>query len=134
MEIVKKGKAFFICFFSAFSGTLTDCEMTVIMDDRELRKLSRQDLLEMLVELSRENEKLKNELDMANKKLQSRRIRIEEAGNIAEASLRLNNVFESAQAAATQYLENLEALEKKKQQELEKVRELRKKLNEKEDA
>lgn len=88
----------------------------------------------MLVELSRENEKLKNELDMANKKLQSRRIRIEEAGNIAEASLRLNNVFESAQAAATQYLENLEALEKKKQQELEKVRELRKKLNEKEDA
>lgn len=108
--------------------------MTVIMDDRELRKLSRQDLLEMLVELSRENEKLKNELDMANKKLQSRRIRIEEAGNIAEASLRLNNVFESAQAAATQYLENLEALEKKKQQELEKVRELRKKLNEKEDA
>ena len=88
----------------------------------------------MLVELSRENEKLKNELDMANKKLQSRRIRIEEAGNIAEASLRLSNVFESAQAAATQYLENLEALEKKKRQELEKVRELRRNLNEKEDA
>lgn len=120
--------------FQCFSGTLTDCEMTVIMDDRDLRKLSRQDLLEMLVELSRENEKLKNELDMANKKLQSRRIRSEEAGNIAEASLRLNNVFESAQAAATQYLENLEALEKKKRQELEKVRELRRNLNEKEDA
>ena len=102
------------------------------MDDREIRKLSRQDLLEMLVELSKENEKLKNELDMANKKLQSRRIRVNEAGNIAEASLKINNVFEMAQAAATQYLENLEVLEKQKHQELQQIKEWRRKLNEQE--
>ena len=88
----------------------------------------------MLVELSKENEKLKNELDMAKKKLQSRRIRVNEAGNIAEASLKINNVFEMAQAAATQYLENLEALEKQKHQELQQIKELRRKLNEQEES
>jgi len=88
----------------------------------------------MLVELSKENEKLKNELDMANKKLQSRRIRVNEAGNIAEASLKINNVFEMAQAAATQYLENLEVLEKQKHQELQQIKELRRKLNEQEES
>ena len=40
----------------------------------------------------------------------SRRIELEKAGSIAEASLRLNGVFEAAQKAADQYLENLRQL------------------------
>ena len=108
--------------------------MTVIMDDRELRKLSRQDLLEMLVELSRENEKLKAELEETQKKLQSKRIRISEAGNIAEASLQLNNVFEAAQKAAAQYLANIQLLERQKQKEIAQLRAMRNKPDETEDS
>ena len=39
--------------------------------------------------------------------LRDRQLTEMQAGNIAEAAIRLNNVFESAQAAADQYLENI---------------------------
>ncbi len=39
-----------------------------------------------------------------------RRIRLREAGSIAEAALKLNGVFEAAQEAANQYLENIERM------------------------
>ena len=40
-------------------------------------------------------------------KLKDREICIEKAGNIAQAALELNHIFEDAQAAADQYLESL---------------------------
>jgi hypothetical protein len=46
-------------------------------------------------------------LDAAEEQLASRRIEVENAGSIAEASLRLNGVFQAAQEAADQYLENV---------------------------
>lgn len=80
------------------------------MTENELRKLSRIDLLELLLEKSRENEKLQEELDSVKAQLAERNIKIEKAGSIAEAALALNGVFEAAQAAADQYLENLRTI------------------------
>lgn len=80
------------------------------MTDKELRKLSRTELLEMLVERSREVERLQAELKQAREQLDSRQIAVDEAGSIAEASLRLNGVFDAAQKAAEQYLENIQQL------------------------
>lgn len=77
------------------------------MTEKELRRLSRMDLLEMLLEQSREVERLQKELETVKKQLEDRRIMEQEAGSIAEASLRLNKVFEAAQQAADQYLENI---------------------------
>lgn len=77
------------------------------MTDRELRKLSRADLLELLLEESRENERLRDQLRQANEELASRRIEINNAGSIAEAALRPNGVFHAAEQAAAQYLENI---------------------------
>ncbi|MDD6411153.1 MAG: DNA repair protein [Oliverpabstia intestinalis] len=73
-----------------------------------LKKLSRQDLLEMLLESERYVKQLEEELEEARKQLDDRRIMIENSGSIAEAALKLNGIFEAAQAAADQYLENLE--------------------------
>lgn len=80
------------------------------MTDRELRKLSRADLLELLLQESRENERLRAELEKANQKLADRKIAIESAGSIAEAALELNGVFRSAEKAAAQYVENIRRL------------------------
>ena len=77
------------------------------MTDKELRRLSRTDLLEMLLEQSREVERLQKELETVKNQLSDRRIMEQEAGSIAEAALRINRVFEAAQAAADQYLENI---------------------------
>lgn len=76
------------------------------MTDKELRKLSRRDLLELLLAQSREQDALKQELAKAREELAKRQICLEQAGSIAEAALRLNGVFEAAQAAADQYLES----------------------------
>lgn len=77
------------------------------MTNRELQKLSRKDLLELLISVSRERDALQAELDTANAALQDRQLCIENAGSLAEAALQLNGVFEAAQNAAEQYLENI---------------------------
>ena len=77
------------------------------MTDKELRKLSRAELLEMLIAQTRENEELKIELDRIKAELASRSIKIDESGSLAEASLKLSGIFEAAQDAADQYLANI---------------------------
>lgn len=77
------------------------------MENKELRRLSRTDLLEMLLDLSRENEQLKQEVEELRKQLNDRYIAVEEMGSLAEAALKLNGVFEAAQAACDQYIENI---------------------------
>lgn len=77
------------------------------MTDKELKKLSRAELLEMLIAQVKENNSLKRQVETLQEKLRNRQIQIEEAGSIAEASLRINHVFEAAQKAAEQYLENV---------------------------
>lgn len=80
------------------------------MTDKELKHLSRSELLEMLIAQMEENEKLKIDLEKAQEKANSRQIAIDRAGSIAEAALVLNGVFDAAQAAAAQYLENIRQL------------------------
>ena len=80
------------------------------MTDKELKHLSRGELLQMLVDQIEENNELKEKLANSQKELESRQITAEKAGSMAEASLALNGVFEAADAAAQQYLENIKNL------------------------
>lgn len=80
------------------------------MTDKELRRLSRAELLEMLLAQTEENERLQAELDDAKRALEDRRIEASRAGSLAEASLKLNGVFEAADKAARQYVENVQRL------------------------
>ena len=77
------------------------------MTDRELQKLERVELLQLLVEQSRELDALRRELEETKKQLADRELHMQEAGSIAEASMQLNGVFEAAQRAADQYLESI---------------------------
>ena len=80
------------------------------MTDREMKKLSRAQLLEMLLAQSREVVRLRKELEEAKAQLEDRRIRLAESGNIAEAALRLSGIFETAQEASERYLAEIEAM------------------------
>ena len=82
------------------------------MAEIELKKMSRAELLDMLITVSNENETLRKQLREMEKKLQEREIRVNRVGSIAEASLQLNGVFEAAEAAAAQYLENVKRQER----------------------
>ena len=77
------------------------------MTDQELRKLSRKDLLELLILQSREQEALRAQLETAKAQLRDRRLQVDRIGSLAEAALQVNGVFEAAQAAAQQYLDNI---------------------------
>ena len=70
------------------------------MTDKELRKLRRIELLELLVEQGEEMERLRGQLQKAQEALQERTIVIQKAGSLAEAALRLNGVFTAADQAA----------------------------------
>ena len=60
------------------------------MTDKELRHLSRKDLLEMMIEQEKENIRLREALAEAEEKLKNRDIKFRKAGSLAEASLMLN--------------------------------------------
>ena len=79
------------------------------MNQKELKRLSRSDLLEMMLSLSKENELLRKELHQAKSVLEDRTIAIEQCGSLAEAALKLNGVFQAAQAACEHYSENIRA-------------------------
>ena len=86
------------------------------MTDRDLKKLKREDLLELLIAQSKENEDLKSRLRETMEQLNSRRIAVENAGSIAEAALQLNGIFTAAQDAAAQYLENIQQLSSRQEE------------------
>lgn len=77
------------------------------MKEKDLKKLSRAELLQLLIYQTKRVNELQKKLEETNKKLESKRIAIKKSGSIAEAALRLNDIFETAQQAADQYVANV---------------------------
>ncbi len=82
------------------------------MTDRELRKLNRVELMELLLTQMKENERLAAEKESLALKLLDRQIELDNLGSIAEAALKINGVFEAAEAAAAQYVENAKRVQR----------------------
>lgn len=78
------------------------------MNDKELRKISRKELLEVLLEQAKKIESLEKELKKTKDELNSKKLIISESGNLAEASLKLSKIFEVAQQTANEYLYNIQ--------------------------
>lgn len=75
------------------------------MTDKEFRRLSREELVEIIYELQRKELALRRENAELQAQLSDRALKLKKVGSIAEASLALSGVFEAAQAAADRYLE-----------------------------
>ena len=86
------------------------------MSNKELKNLNRKQLLELLLEQTERAERLEEKLKELQRKLDDRMLTESNAGSIAEASLKLNGIFESAQNAAEQYLENIRVLSEKQEE------------------
>ena len=77
---------------------------------KQYGKLSRTELLELLIEESEKNERLEAELAKAKEMLLSRELKLKTSGSIAEAALAVNGIFEAAEKACAQYKENIQRL------------------------
>ena len=79
------------------------------MAERELRRMNRMELIEIIYALKQHEEELEQQNANLRRQLADRTLRLEQVGSIAEAALSLNRVFEAAQTAADQYLESVKA-------------------------
>lgn len=79
------------------------------MTDKELKRLGRAELIEIIFEQQKRCEEYTAIIDKLKKEQEKKDLCISESGSIAEAAIRLNGVFEAAQAAADQYLSSVRA-------------------------
>lgn len=77
------------------------------MTDKELRKLRRSELLELLIAQGKENAALQEKLTQAEDAAQSREMTIQEAGSMADAAVKINDLIGTAQRAVDLYTENI---------------------------
>lgn len=75
------------------------------MTEKELKKLNRYQLLELLIMQTERADKLQKQVDDLEKRIEDRNIKLSKLGSVAEASIQIAGVFESAQQAADLYLE-----------------------------
>lgn len=80
------------------------------MTDKEFKRLNKEQLLDIIYQLQLQVDKLTEQKKELKKALADKRLRISEAGNIADAALEINNCFRSAQNAADQYLNEIKAI------------------------
>lgn len=85
------------------------------MTQYEMKKLSRKELLQLAAEESAQIRILQEHLEIAENELHKREININEAGSIAEASMKLSNVFEAAQEACRLYTDNIQRLSERQE-------------------
>jgi len=78
------------------------------VNEKELKRLNRKQLLELLLIQIERADDLERRLEQAQEKLKSRELVQMRAGSLAEAALQLSGIFESAQEAADLYLENVQ--------------------------
>lgn len=76
------------------------------MEQKDLKKIKRKELLELMLEQAKRIQELELEIKDLKSELDSKKIKIKESGSIAEAALKLNNIFEDAENAVNQYYEN----------------------------
>lgn len=85
------------------------------MNNKELKKLSRKDLLEIILAQTNRIEDLETENKKLTTELNSKKIDIESSGSLAEAVVKLSGIFDLAQKTADEYV-NLVKVNTKKQE------------------
>lgn len=91
------------------------------MVSKELKKLSRRELVDIIYQLKKNEQELQEELASLQEALQDRRIHLSTAGSIAEAAISITNVFSSAQTAADLYLQEIACMKQETEMECAKL-------------
>ena len=91
------------------------------MVSRELRKLSRRELMDIIYRMKRNEEQLQAEMDALRQQLQDKRLRLSQAGSIAEAAASITDMLSAAQNAADLYLQEIACMKEETEKEREKI-------------
>ena len=91
------------------------------MTDKEFKRLSRAQLIEIIYQLQLQIDKLSEQTQELESELKDKRLRLSNAGNIADAALEINNCFRSAQNAAEQYLNEIKLMREETKSERQRI-------------
>ena len=80
------------------------------MTDKEFKRLNRAQLIEIIYQFQMKVDTLTEQNQELERELADKRLRLNNAGNIADAALEINDCFRSAQNAAEQYLNEIKAI------------------------
>ena len=86
--------------------------------NKDIRRLNRKDLLEIVLEQTKRIEDLNNEIDKLKNELKAKKIHIKASGSIAEAALKISSIFKSADEAKEIYMNNVKELAIKEANEI----------------
>lgn len=74
------------------------------MRSKDCRHYSRRELIEIIYELERREQRLERKLEKAREKLKDRTMRVEQAGSLAEVAAVMAGLFDAADETASLYL------------------------------
>ena len=87
------------------------------MISKELKRLSRRELVDIIYQLKKNEEKMQEEIAGLEEALQEKRIRISVAGSIAEAATDITHLFATAQRTADLYLREIASMKEETERE-----------------
>lgn len=91
------------------------------MISKELKKLNRRELVDVIYQLKKNEEQMQKQIDALEAQLQDRRIHLSVAGSIAEAATDITGIFSVAQSTADLYLSELASMKEDAQKECEEM-------------
>ena len=91
------------------------------MTDKEFKRLSRAQLIDIIYQFQLQVDKLTEENLNLEQQLADKRLRLNNAGNIAAAALEINDCFSNAQNAAEQYLNEIKAIREETEAERQRI-------------
>lgn len=91
------------------------------MTDKEFKRLSRAQLIDVIYQFQLQIDKLTEQNEKLERELADKRLRLSNAGNIASAALEINDCFRSAQNAADQYLSEIKAIREETEAERQRI-------------
>lgn len=91
------------------------------MTDKEFKRLSRAQLIDIIYQFQLQIDTLTEQKQVLERELADKRLRLSNAGNIAEAALEITDCFLSAQNAAEQYLNEIKAMREETEAERERI-------------
>ena len=91
------------------------------MTDKEFKRLSRAQLLDVIYQLQLQVDELTEQKKALENELEDKRLRMSKVGNLAEAALEMNDCFQNAQKAAEQYLSEIRTIREETKEERQRI-------------
>ena len=90
------------------------------MISKELKRLSRRELVDIIYQLKKNEQEMQEEIESLKNELLDKRIRISTAGSIADAAISVTHLFSTAQMTADLYLREISCMKENTEKECEK--------------